>query len=152
MIRAITRRKDADGKRQTIAWVPIDIAAVTLLDVLSAPTPEPVVHLTAPQPVPWGIIFMPMARRLGVPLVPAADWAVKVRVAAEDAARKGEFDSAFQLVDFFEATMREDSKEVLFGTERAVGASKSLREMQPLGKDDVGRWLEFWKGVGFLGL
>ena len=128
------------------------MAAATLLDVLASSTPEPVIHLTAPQPVSWDTVFGPMASCFGVPVLPAEEWTVKVKAAAEEATRKGDFDSAFQLVDFFEATMREDSKEVLFGTEKAEGASKSLREMQVLGKDDVKRWLEFWKGIGFLHL
>ena len=132
------------GVCQTVAWVPVDIAAATILDVLRAPSPESVVHLTAPKSVSWEAVVAPMAVRLAVPLIPAKEWVARYKREVEAGAQE----SAFQLLDFFEAFVK--GREVQFSTERAEAASVALKGMKQLGAEDVGKWLEFWAGVGFL--
>ncbi|KAH9915952.1 acetyl-CoA synthetase-like protein [Epithele typhae] len=139
----------APMKEDTVAWLPIDVAAASVLEFLTAPHPErttPVYHVTAPYPVMWADVLTPMAARLGVPLVPSAEWVEKVKVDASAPGRKHE--SAHELVGFFEVTMA--GRETLFATERAEAAARTLREMTPLGEADVERWLRYWAGVGFL--
>ncbi|RPD70255.1 acetyl-CoA synthetase-like protein [Lentinus tigrinus ALCF2SS1-7] len=139
----------APYKHDTVSWVPIDIAASTLLEVLHGN--EGIVHLTSPRPVTWNDIIKPIAAKLNVPLVPAEEWLKRLR---DDAARPGSqtrgHESAHQLIGFFEAAMAE--KEVRFGTEKAVKASPTLRDMQSLGEKDALKWLEFLNKVGFLNL
>ena len=107
-----------------------------------------VAHLTAPHPVSWSAVFEPMATRLRVPLVPAAEWLAQVRTAGDRANAAGEHESAFQLMNFFDGVM--GAKEVLFATDRSVAMSKTLAGMKQLGEDDVEKWLAYWSGVGFL--
>ena len=114
--------------------------------MLSAPTVEPVIHLTAPRPVSWSFIIEPIASRLHVPFVPAPEWLAKYKAAAEG----GATESAFQLAGFFEGVMCEGAREIPFATERAVHASKSLAEMEPVGEGDVEKWMVYWARVGFL--
>ncbi len=134
---------------QTVSWVPVDIAASTLLEVLQSN--EHIVHLTSPRPVAWSDIFKPIAAKLKVPLVPASEWLERLRAdAARSESQSRGHESAHALIDFFEATFSE--KEVLFGTENVVKVSPSLRNMQPLGEEDALKWLEFWDKLGFLQL
>ncbi|KAH9937867.1 acetyl-CoA synthetase-like protein [Epithele typhae] len=147
-------------KDDTVSWVPIDVAAAALVDFVvgSSPAPSPakreatVFHLAAPRPVAWRDIALSMAKCLGVPRVPASEWHAKVRAYANDAqvsgARAASHESARELVEFLGSAMQ--GREPTVATARAVEASKTLRDMRPLGGEDVERWIEHWKRVGFL--
>lgn len=114
---------------------------------------EPILHLTSPRPVAWNDIFTPIADQLGVPLVSFVEWLERLRGAARQAEEGGQtdmHDSAFNLLDFFEATM--SGRETLCSTDESVRAARALDELQPIGKEDVSRWLSFWEHVGFLSL
>ncbi|OSD00749.1 acetyl-CoA synthetase-like protein [Trametes coccinea BRFM310] len=132
----------------TLSWVPVDVAATTLLEFLHGH--EPVLHLASPRPAAWQDVFGPLAEELGVPLVPVSEWADKLRKSAQEAidgTLKGHF-SAHNLVPFFEAAL--SRKEVKLSTETAVKVSPALANMKPVGREDAKKWVEFWQGVGFL--
>ncbi len=48
------------------------------------------------------------------------------------------------------STSDSGSKEITFDTTQAVSHSKTLRELKPLGKEDVVRMVEAWKRSGFM--
>ncbi|KAL7278799.1 hypothetical protein ACG7TL_007808 [Trametes sanguinea] len=141
----------------TLSWVPVDVAATTLLEFLQSN--EPILHLASPRPAAWQDVFSALADELGVPLVPASEWLDKLRASAQDAIDReshragapGPGDghlSAHNLVPFFEAALVR--KEVKLGTERAVQVSSALAHMRPVGREDVKGWVRFWRSVGFL--
>ncbi|KAI0685536.1 acetyl-CoA synthetase-like protein [Cerioporus squamosus] len=101
----------------TVSWVPVDIAASTLLEVLHSD--DRILHLTSPRPVAWSDLFNPIAAKLNVPLIPASEWLGRLRAdaARSDSQSRGH-ESAHALIDFFKATFAE--KEVPFGTEKVV--------------------------------
>ena len=87
-----------------MAWVPIDVAASTVLDMLRNEGDERVLHLTAPRPASWNDVFRPIADALGVPLVSSSEWLDRFRASArteEEVVPKGE--SAHALLEFFES-------------------------------------------------
>ncbi|KAI9058630.1 acetyl-CoA synthetase-like protein [Trametes sanguinea] len=132
----------------TLSWVPVDVAATTLLEFLHGD--EPILHLASPRPAAWQDVFGPLAEELGVPLVPVSEWADKLRKSAQEAidgTLKGHF-SAHNLVPFFEAAL--SRKEVKLSTETAVKVSPALANMKPVGREDAKKWVAFWRGVGFL--
>ena len=130
-----------------MSWVPVDIAASTLLEVLRSD--EGIVHLTSPRPVAWNDIFEPIAASLGVPLVSGGEWVKRLRAdAARSESQARGHESAHQLIAFFEQSMGQ--KEQLFGTEKVVKVSPTLRDMQPIGEADASKWLQFWTKLGFL--
>ncbi|KAI0673258.1 acetyl-CoA synthetase-like protein [Trametes maxima] len=135
----------------TVSWVPIDIAATALLEMISSG--EPVLHLTSPKPVSWNTVFAPLAEQLGATLVPSTKWLAKLRLSALDA-RKGPnadgHDSAHNLVPFFEAVL--SMKELKFDTQKAVKTSGTLANISPLDGEDAKKWVQFWKSIGFLDL
>ena len=127
-----------------MTWVPVDVAATVIIDLIHAPAMDPVIHLVAPQPVPWETVATQMAASLRVPLIPAAEWVVQYKSAVEARARE----PAFQLGDFFKAFA--EGREMRVATERAMEASECMKNMRLLGAEDVGRWLDFRYEVGFL--
>ncbi|KAI0651021.1 acetyl-CoA synthetase-like protein [Trametes meyenii] len=135
----------------TVSWVPIDVAATALLEMLHSGVP--VLHLTSPKPISWNTVFAPLAEQLDATLVSSAEWLAKLRQSAQDA-QKGPnadgHDSAHNLVPFFEAAL--SAKEVKFDTQKAVEASGALANICPLDGEDAKKWVRFWKSVGFLDL
>ncbi|KAL1938320.1 hypothetical protein VTO73DRAFT_11771 [Trametes versicolor] len=149
LVRASKRLGAIPAAEDTVSWVPVDVAASALLEMLYSG--EQVLHLSAPRPVPWNTVFGPIAEWLGVPLVPPSEWLAKLREsakAAESGPKVGAHDSAHNLLPFFEAAM--SIKELKFDNGKAVTVSKALAELQPLGKDDALKWLQFWKDAKFL--
>ncbi|KAI0369579.1 acetyl-CoA synthetase-like protein [Pilatotrama ljubarskyi] len=132
----------------TVSWVPVDMAASALLEMLCGG--EGALHLTSPRPVPWNAVFGVLAEQLGVTLVPASEWLAKLRQAAQDTGSAGaaKHEPAHALLPFFEAAM--SAKQVEFETARAVRVSRALASMNPLGEEDVKKWVRFWRAVGLL--
>jgi hypothetical protein len=126
----------------TVAWVPVDVVARSLIDM--ARSDGPVFNLVAPQPVPWATIFGAFGKRLGVPLIPYQEWVERVSAAA-DANTDQDNVSAFALADFFRDAQFGDQP---MSTARAVIASHALREMQPLNEEDALRYLQYWRKIG----
>ena len=112
---------------------------------------EPILHLVSPRPVPWDMIFRPIAERLGLQLVGYAEWLGLVEAsAAEESAvvRPGvvEHDSAHNLLAFF----RDEGMKVALDTEKAVVASSALACVKPLSREDAVRYMEFWAKIGHI--
>jgi hypothetical protein len=126
-----------------LSWVPVDIVAAALIEMASSN--EPVFNLSAPLSVPWHAIFGAFSRRLGLPLVPYAEWVARVSAAAE-ANTADEDVPAFALLDFFRAA--KFGEDVKMSTARAAAVSHALAEMRSLGEEDALKYLEFWKSVG----
>ena len=126
----------------------MDVVAAALQEM--ATSGEPVLHLVAPRPVPWDTLFRPIAARLGLPLVPYADWLGRVERSAADARAQangsGAHDSAHSLLEFF----RNEGMHFSLSTDRAVRCSRALADARPLGPEDAERWLEFWGKVEYM--
>ncbi|CDO76172.1 hypothetical protein BN946_scf185034.g5 [Trametes cinnabarina] len=132
----------------TLSWVPVDVAATTLLEFLQGD--ESILHLASPCPSAWNDVFGYMAEELGIPLVPVSDWTDKLRKSAQDVVDgtlKAHF-PAHNLLPFFEAAL--SRKEVKLSTAHAVKVSSTLANMQPVGREDAKKWVQFWRSVDFL--
>ena len=130
--------------------MPVDIASAALLEMLYSD--EPILHLTSPRPALWNDVFGPIAKRLGVPFVPAGEWLEKLKqsahVANEAHLQAEGHDSAHTLIDFLEVSL--SGKEVPFSTDKALAASTSLARLGPLHQADALKWVTYWESVGFL--
>ena len=138
---------------QDISWVPVDVAASALLEMLGSP--EPVLHLVHPRPVKWSVVSDAASAALGVATIPYAEWVAKLQAAHRAAAEAGadhdatDRNAGLQLVDFFANKLAGETAVVL-GTKRAVRAAGSLASAEALGSEDVEKWIEYWRGIGFL--
>lgn len=98
----------------------------------------------------------PIAKSLGVPVVPYAEWLAKLeKTLAAEAAREN---PALRLIGFYRAAGRGDNPDreafsnARLEKKQAVKASETLGDpsLPVLGKADTDRWLGYWRRIGVL--
>jgi len=153
---------DADG---VVSWLPADAVAGAILDVgLLEEENPPALNLVHPRPVQWRFIMETLANTLGnnshISLIPFSEWFELL----ERHAARGTNDSdvftkmpAIKLLDFFKGlslAKAEPDAEVgglaMFATDKLQRISTTIRELGPIGPQDIQNWGEYWKGLGFL--
>ncbi|VDC04878.1 unnamed protein product [Peniophora sp. CBMAI 1063] len=133
-----------DGN-EPVSWVPVDVAASALIDVMRAD--GLVFHLVAPHPSNWRTIFGTFAAHLEVPLVEYREWATRVSTAAETSVAQDDA-QLLALADFFrDGRIGEEMK---MDSARMCEASPILAAMPPLGEKDALLYLGFWEKIGHL--
>ncbi|KZV68636.1 acetyl-CoA synthetase-like protein [Peniophora sp. CONT] len=130
---------------EQITWVPVDIAATALIQMIRSE--EPVFNLVAPNPSNWRSVFGTFAKRLNVPLIEYDEWAARVVVAAEANTREEDV-QPLALSDFFR--VGSFGEKIKISAERACEASPALANMAPIGEKDALLYLNFWEGIGHL--
>lgn len=138
---------------QPVAWLPSDVAAKALIDMRCSP--PGFLHLAHPCPVRWSTIAQYMSEALGgLPIVSYSEWLELL----EHNLDVGDSNPASRLIDFFRAASMDadDSKEAM-GLPRlelvnAREVSRTLKDetLRQIGKEDVERWLSYWRDVKFL--
>ncbi|TBU23410.1 acetyl-CoA synthetase-like protein [Dichomitus squalens] len=144
-----------DGK---VTWFPAYEAAKAFAEMRRSP--ESVLHLVHPHPVPWHALLAPIAEELGVPLVPYTQWLEKLEGSVEHGSAEEveamKANPALRLLPFYKAqagTMTPDREAmglVFISTEKAVRVSESLAKMPQLGAERARMWLAAWKRSGFI--
>ncbi|KAI0058355.1 acetyl-CoA synthetase-like protein [Artomyces pyxidatus] len=132
---------------ETISWIPVDVAASALLEMVGCS--HPVLHLVHPNPVEWSVFSDTASSILRVPSIPYAAWVAKLqdenqKLASEPGALK--HNPALILFDFFSALKTLPNLD----TSRAVETSSSLKAAARLGRQDVERWAAYWRSICFL--
>ncbi|CCM00168.1 uncharacterized protein FIBRA_02196 [Fibroporia radiculosa] len=134
-----------------VSWMPVDIAAAALVEMLDSSCP--VLHLRHPLPVQWSCIMGHFSSMLCLPLVPYAEWVLKLERSMADAekARSPLLQSAIRLLEVLRAGSDPDcqnraggeiggGKPIVVELEEAQNASKTLREyIQQPGEEDARR-------------
>ncbi|TBU32715.1 acetyl-CoA synthetase-like protein [Dichomitus squalens] len=117
-------------------------------------SPEPILHLVHPRPIPWRSLITPIAQELQATLVPYVEWLAALEAAAERNAEAAREHPALRLLDFFRSSASANTKTPLglyqLDTKKAVGASETLASMPELGEADIKRWIAAWRASGFL--
>jgi len=138
--------------RQTVSFVPLDVAAKAIADMRDSPTQ--ILHLAHPSPVPWNSLIQPTADILSVPLVYYHDWVSRLE-RIDDDENSDEYPSALRLLDFFQRSDLDGSpggpsasSEVMgfptLSMKRSIEYLPRLSEMRGI-VGEVGKWLEYWK-------
>ncbi|KAJ6458386.1 hypothetical protein C8R47DRAFT_1203181 [Mycena vitilis] len=136
-----------------VAWLPVQIAARAIIDMLEFTSSTQIVHLINPRPVSWSILAKVIADNFGVPVVPYAEWLAKLESASQIPETPKSF-RAPRLMPFFRAQNGRTAAAEAFGfpkmvSTNAVTASQSLRFTNcQLGEKDVKEWLRYWRSVG----
>ncbi|KZT71132.1 ketoacyl-synt-domain-containing protein [Daedalea quercina L-15889] len=145
--------------RGDVSWLPVDAAAAALADLVDCPAD--VLHLCHPRPVTWREVFAHFALVLALPLVPYADWIVRLErgLSLEAAAPRG-LEHGLRLLEIFRsaADADEPTPDVMgkivprVDITHALVHSAALREgtLPQIGREDVRRWIEYWRREGFL--
>ncbi|KAI1791167.1 acetyl-CoA synthetase-like protein [Ganoderma leucocontextum] len=125
-------------------------------------SPEPIVHLVHPRPVPWRTLLAPIAQELGVPLVPYTQWlsalAGSVEHGSAEEVEAMRLNPALRLLPFYKAQGettegapdREAMGLVFIATDKAVRVSESLARLPQLDSERARMWLAGWRQSGFL--
>lgn len=139
-------------------------AAAAIIDFQSSPNTPQTVHLVHPRPVSWTTIFTPIAKSLGVPLVPYAEWLASMEKNLADTSRNSveavKENPALLLIDMFrpyvEGATGNEARDALgvpqLATVEAQRASSALHpeNLPVLGLEDAEGWLAYWRKAGLL--
>lgn len=144
-----------------MSWIPVSTAAACLVEMRQSI--KPILHLAHPNPVPWSVVFEPISKALGVPLVSYSAWLLALEASSikkDTAPASGNAPNpALYLLDFFQSANKPlpSGNAEAFGfprlhTESAVDAAPSLESgnLSALGGLDVERWLKYWTKIGHL--
>ncbi|CCO36285.1 L-aminoadipate-semialdehyde dehydrogenase [Rhizoctonia solani AG-1 IB] len=162
------------GAIGTVSWLPLDVAADSIIDVCVARsgTLPPIVHACHPRPVAWmdimSTLSTAMASRVGseVPIIRFDDWNRRVMEAA--ASFKGSESDRFarfpstkiqatvngmvwadnELRARGDASNAESGGTVRLDISTAKAISKNLRLAPELGMGYVQMWVEYWESMG----
>jgi hypothetical protein len=136
-------------------WLPVDIAAAALAEMLDSPSG--VYHLAHPTPVIWTILMREAARLLNVPLVPYNQWVASLeKQAVSPTAKTSQSNPALRLLDFFRYTAHRKNTDNFLEPElslaKTLQESPTLRSTiaKPLKDRDVGKWIAYWRSIGFI--
>ncbi|KAG0636925.1 hypothetical protein HOY80DRAFT_312084 [Tuber brumale] len=134
---------------EVMSWVPVDVAAGTIIDLSCLPPPTqkeaPVFHVSHPRLLSWNNDFLPALRAAGLEFesVKPTEWIRKLKAVAQDA----DFNPEVKLLGFFEGKYAGDEvrSAPYFETVKACEASRALSGVEDIKGDVVRRYLEFWK-------
>ncbi|KAI0050773.1 acetyl-CoA synthetase-like protein [Auriscalpium vulgare] len=150
-VAAMLRSSQALGcvpeRDEMISWVPVDVAAASLLEMLGSR--EAVLHIVHPRPVHWSVFSRAAASLLHVEAVPYSDWLAKLTGAHKHSAsdlKALEDIPALKLMDFFSNM----PKPVEWSTNKAVDMSNALRSAEVLKGADVEKWVIGWLRKDFM--
>ena len=146
---------------QYVAWLPVDDAAVALVDFTDSA--EKVLHLRHPRPVTWPDVFKHFSSELNLPLVPYTDWVTRLEhglVASNDASATRGLEHGLRLLDIFRLLVDPNEPRPDFmgklvphmDMTHALEASTTLRDgkVTEIGPEDVHRWIEYWRRESFI--
>ncbi|KZT61198.1 acetyl-CoA synthetase-like protein [Calocera cornea HHB12733] len=148
-----------------VSWIPTDVAAESIIEVMhgSADTPSGTstyLHLVHPHPVSWDSMLAPLATQLDCTLVPFSKWLRALSEAAEDHTEVTR-NPAIKLLDFYRQIAESEgarepetvtipkAREAMglpnLETDQAEARSETLRKLKPLGEEDAQRWMAYWR-------
>lgn len=142
---------------QAVSLLPADTAARALLEMRDADAPF--LNLMHPEPVPWPTLATPLAETLGLQTVPFPEWVALLAQSgrghsAEDEVALARENPALKLLDYFVQGTTIEGTPFLgmcaMDMSEALRVSAALRDVQPIDKEDVLRWVAYWQRCGFL--
>ena len=118
---------------------------------MSETTPYPIYHIENPARQPWREMIHVLADALDVPranIIPFEQWVDRVRRFPSSA----DLDNpAGQIVEFFDAHfVRMSCGGLILDTAKSSEHSPTLRNLGPVSRDLVMKYVRAWKEVGFL--
>ncbi|GJJ06091.1 putative NRPS-like protein biosynthetic cluster [Clathrus columnatus] len=141
------------------SFVPLHIAASTIIELRSAPIG--LAHLVHPRPILWNDIIKHASKALELPVIPYEEWLNRLEKSPRtDLALKT--NPALHLLDFYRAGIPPEGKKVAddgesmgiatYETSRTCSVTHSLdnAHLPALGKEEVDRWIGYWRVKGFL--
>ncbi|MDI1486702.1 MAG: putative NRPS-like protein biosynthetic cluster [Ramalina farinacea] len=147
--RAIGSLPDLHG---TLAWIPVDVAAETISDVLLSTAPaKAIYHLENPVRQSWHDVLQMIAPELGLSsaeFIPLASWLDRVRRMPDLASDKM---PVKKLEDFFRRDFEHMAcGSVVLDTKNTRDLSSTLRKLSHFPKELFGSYVRYWKASGYI--
>lgn len=148
-----------DG-RDTISWMPVDMAAAAMVDFLDCR--DTVLHLRHPKPIPWSDMANPLARIIDARVVPYAEWLARLEHEwkAQGIRQISPFlEPAIRLMDVYRSTCPDDHPArpitesnglfPMLSIDKALRASPTLQDpdLPPIQESDIAAWIRYWRHV-----
>ncbi|KAJ7141650.1 putative aminoadipate reductase [Mycena filopes] len=139
------------------SWVPSDAVANAILDAVLDPPrgahAHSIVNVAHPHPVPWNDIASWVVDAVGdrhIRQVSALEWVAALR--REHAVERMDELPALKLLPFFEALTAPQklNRTEVGGLPTLAVSNPRLRALSPLGREDVRRWVGYWRDNQFL--
>ncbi len=134
-----------------LSWTPVDDVAGTLADLVFAEDPYPIYNIDNPVRQQWQDMLPVVADALDIPrsnIVPFEEWVDLVRNSPGSLEKDN---PASKLIDFLDSNfLRMSCGGLLLDTTKAREHSKTLKAVGPVSADLTGRFIEYWRKMGFL--
>ncbi|TFK88243.1 acetyl-CoA synthetase-like protein [Polyporus arcularius HHB13444] len=150
LVRTSQRLGCIPSREEGLTWVAVDVVAATLQEMVDSD--ERALHLVSPRPVHWNTVFVPIAERLKVPVVPYPEWLARLNKSAAVASERPgveQHDSAHNLLSFFKHAGLGGAS-IPLSLEKALRWSKALANVRPIDSDDALRYVEFWEQMNYV--
>ncbi|EIW79995.1 acetyl-CoA synthetase-like protein [Coniophora puteana RWD-64-598 SS2] len=146
-------------EEKSVSWIPTSVAAFLLVK-LTGSTYRPrsgIVHLIHPHPVQFSSLAAPFSSALNVPMVSYKEWLSKLE-ALNGEARDADVSDlrALRLLTFFQGLALDKTAGDAMGfakldcTQLKASSVLADAECEPLGADNVRRWLDYWRRKGLM--
>ncbi|KAF8906330.1 hypothetical protein CPB85DRAFT_1436976 [Mucidula mucida] len=134
------------------SWVPLDVAARTIIDYLNANENVDTVHLVHPIIQPSVNIMYWIKTITNLPIVPFSEWIGKLKLLASTSGIDYSLHiPAIKLIPFFEDEARSNGfPSLILRNDVALRLSGSLRRAEAVSMVDVASWMSYWAKIGFL--
>jgi len=134
------------GLLDSINWVPADVAAATICELISAgPAVREacqVYNIVNPQTTSWTDLLPQLAAYRGLKRVTLSEWVETLKKLIESG--QGKNTAATSLVDFFESACEDGKKKPLVDCSKTLALSPTLKSTQCISVDLMARWISQW--------
>lgn len=141
------------GSMDNVNWVPVDIVAAAVLDIVLKPSVESnqalVFNLTNPSTVSFSQLLPAILQHLQMSagaVIPLGDWISKLQLLDSTDPTNLIRYPALRILHFYEQInqVNKAGANPGFATERAAGVSKALGTLGPITSAMLERWMESW--------
>ncbi|KAJ7819956.1 hypothetical protein B0H14DRAFT_3089317 [Mycena olivaceomarginata] len=148
LVQASSMIRHVPDSRKDVSWLPVDVAAASIVDFLGAERLNSTLNLVHPRLTPWSVLCQTLATELSAVIVPYPHWLSLLEDAVTQ--EKKSHLRASRLIPFFRSR-HDPMGSFKTDMDNALDASPSLRSQSlSLQEKDVLQWLSYWRNKGFL--
>ncbi|KAI1783602.1 ketoacyl-synt-domain-containing protein [Ganoderma leucocontextum] len=146
-----------------VSWLPVEVAAQALVEMVNTRSPYTILHLRHPRPITWSEVMEELSKILDASMVPYVEWISKLTTAQPDTGTAKFIGPALTLADQLPPrypdnetlrvhVMENNGLSVLMDVEASLPHSATLSNpsLRQLNGDDVRKWFGYWRSIDAL--
>ncbi|OBZ73483.1 Nonribosomal peptide synthetase 14 [Grifola frondosa] len=147
--------------RQNVSWLPADTAAEVIIEMMDSP--QPILHLRHPRPMPWSNVMSHISAALNVPLVPYREWFARLEQGlsiSKDTKTSRQLEAGLRLLEYYRpgcevdhpyrAVMENNGLAFAVAVDEGCKASTKLRNAGQIDAKETQKWMRYWRDIGYL--